>query len=332
MQSKVNYRALDQRILGPKEINLTTVTGPQGLVEEYLMWKGTYRKRAAKAYRVWVERFQNFVEKTPEELTLSDLTLFITTMQQIYAPKNIEYGMSIIHNYLKFWKEQGRLYLPLYVVRVPRARANSHNAITEQEYQQMLDVLRKPDLIHLRNQAIIRLLHDTGMRVGELCALNVEDIKDESAIIRTEKTIHSRIVFWTTETGQVVKKYIKARGKVCKDACETNALFIGLSKNSTARLTSRSVQRFVKEIINLAKIDRVISPHSFRHGFIHRLARKRVPDAVIACLVGHSTPTTIAEYTKLSRPETREAYLISFEETIRGVGEMWPQARTTALA
>ena len=114
--------------------------------------------------------------------------------------------------------------------------------------------------------------------------------------------------------------------------CLTSALFIGLGNNGMARLTSRSAQRIIKEIAELAKVSRVISPHSFRHGFIHRLAKSRVTDAVIARLVGHSTPTTVAEYTKLSRPETKEAYKISFDETAVGAGEMWPQARTAALA
>jgi site-specific recombinase XerD len=304
-------------------------TGPQALVEEYLTWKASYRKPAAKAYRIWVERFQNFVEKAPEELELSDVTTFIAMVQQTYSPKNVEYGMSIIHNYLRFWKELGRLAIPLFLVKIPTAIATSHNAITEEEYQKMLRAIQAAGIVSLRNRCIIRLLHDTGMRVGELCALNLEDLEQETAVIRTEKTIRERRIFWTSETERVVREYAQARKAVKTQ--EPSALFVGLQGNVAGRLTTRSVQRIVERMTQSAEIGREICPHSFRHGFIHRAALKGVPDSVISVLVGHSTPETVAHYTKLSRPEFQETYRKIFGSNEWGRGVVVDQP-TTAIA
>lgn len=284
------------------------------IVEEYLGWKETHSRTAFKAYRIWVERFQDFVRKSPEALKLSDVTAFARLIQRTYAPKNVQYGMSIIHNYLRFWKEQERLFVPLYLVRIPKAIANTHNAITEEEYQKMLKILQEPGLTHLRDRCIIRLLHDTGMRVGELCSLNVGDMENGTAVIRTEKTTRRRRVFWTEETEFAIREHMQDREKICRSSDASSALFVGVRGKSGTRITSRSVQRMVKEVARLAGIDRVICPHSFRHGFIHRSARKGIPDSVIALLVGHATPFTVAHYTKLSGLEVEEAYRKVFEQ------------------
>lgn len=322
MQLKTGFISLEKKINSRPKFGPRTVTITQEPVEEYLMWKETHSKTAFKAYRIWVKRFQDFVAKVPEKLELSDVTMFMKMMQQTYSPKNVEYGMNIIYNYLRFWKEQGKLSLPLYLIRVPTAIANSHNAITEEEYQQMLAILPDHGILNFRNQCIIRLLHDTGMRVGELCALNVEDMEKGTSVIKTEKTTRKRRVFWTTETGSLVEEYIKARTKICERTTLTSALFIGLKGKFRDRITSRSVERMVKQTTRLAGIGRIICPHSFRHGFIHRLAKKGVPDAIIALLVGHSTPHTIAHYTKLSRPEIEETYRKIFGDNEWGRGVM----------
>jgi integrase/recombinase XerD len=89
-------------------------------------------------------------------------------------------------------------------------------------------------------------------------------------------------------------------------ADDTDALFISEASKNGQPLTRRSIARILKITLGKAGIERKLSPHSFRHSFIHRLAKLSVPDAIIAQLVGHSTPATIAHYTKLSRPELRD--------------------------
>jgi len=305
MQSTINYRAFDQITTG-RQISYAK-PGLQP-VEEYLKWKESYSKSAHKSYRIWVERFQQFVGKMPEELVLQDIVEFSRAIRQQYAPKNVQYGMNIVHNYLRFFHEQGRLSLPLYLVRVPRASSNTHHAITEEEYMRMLEVLNKKVPMPLQNLCVIRLLHDTGMRVGELCSLTIEDVgREKFAVIKTEKTTRERRIFWSAATDTLLRMYLSLRSEVELER-DQNALFVGSRGSYTGRITARSIERMIRTVAQDAGIQTNICPHSFRHGFVHRLAKERVPDAIIAQLVGHSTAHTVAEYTKLSRPEHEEAY------------------------
>lgn len=273
------------------------------LIEEYLSWKQSYSKSAHLAYRLWVTRFQDFVNKSPENISHTDYSAFAQSLQGKHASRGIEFALNVVHNYLRFFAEQGRLKLPLYLVRVPKGISNSHSAISEEEYQRIVHTLRSMNPIPLRDLAIIMLLHDTGMRIGELMGLEIDDIEsDKSTVVHTEKTIRFRRVYWNTDTDCVLHQYLAER--INSGPKHSDLLFATKRMNTSEEsLSIRSVQRMFQRVLKLANIQRKLCLHSFRHSFIHRLAKLGVPDAIIAQLVGHSTPLTISHYTKLSRPE-----------------------------
>jgi integrase/recombinase XerD len=273
-------------------------------VEEYLTWKRSYALPAFRSYKIWVERFHAFIGKSPEMLSHMDYAAFAEHLRLKYSPKCVEFALTVIHNYLRFFSEQHRLRFPLYLVRVPKAMARSHHAVTEEEYHKMVLALQSRKRASARDLAILMLLHDTGMRVGEVCSLEIDDIEpDCSAVIRTEKTTRRRRVFWNANTDLVLQRYLVER---INSKPKTEMLFVALSDGREQGLKSRSIQRMVGETTKRAGIKANVCPHSFRHAFIHRLAKLGVPDALIAQLVGHSSPISIAHYTKLSRPEFEE--------------------------
>ncbi len=287
------------------------------LVEEYLSWKRSYTSAAPRCYRLWVERFQAFVNKPPEALSHTDYASFAESLSGRHAPKGIQFALNVVHNYLRFYFEQGRLRFPLYLARVPRARSNSHEAITEGEYQRLVAYLKCCQPLPLRNLAILMLLHDTGLRIGELLSLEIEDIEQDcSAVVKTEKTVRDRRVFWNPDTDLILQQYLVER--INHGPAECDALFVADGRFADRVISRRSVERMLRQTLVHAGIQTKLCPHSFRHAFIHRLARLSVPDAIIAQLVGHSTPATIAHYTKLSRPEFREYA----EKQLRCVGKL----------
>lgn len=272
------------------------------LVRHYLEWKSSYAPCAANRYAIWVRRFQEAINKAPEAITVGDWSAYARSLRGRFAPKCMEYALNVAHNYLRFWFEQGRLRrLPLYLARVQKAIACSHAAATEDEYQAIVRTLKMRGDKCLRDLAIVMMLHDTGMRVGELVTLEIEQIEeDASATIRTEKSVQRRRVFWNQGTDDVIHNLIVQR---INSGAPADWLFVSKSGTGEMPLTTRAVQRIVHQACELAGITRHLSPHSFRHAYIHRLAKLGTPDAIIAQLVGHSTPHTIAHYTKLSRPE-----------------------------
>ena len=277
----------------------------EALVEQYLDWKKSYTKSAFRIYRLWVERFQTFVNCSPEQLQHGDYAAFANSIRSDFAPRGVQFGLTIVRNYLRFFAEQGRLRFPLYLVRVPLGAANSHKPIAEDEYEKVVHALKSSKRFSLRNLAIVMLFRDTGIRLGELLSLRIGDIEDErSAVVKTEKTIRSRRIFWSADTAEILTRYVGERRRL--GAEPSDALFTSNWTRKGRSMSRRNIEWVFEEALRRAGIERRLTPHSFRHAFIHRLARLGVPDAIIAQLVGHNSPSSIAAYTKLSRPEFEE--------------------------
>lgn len=298
-----------QLVTGPIVSDTLSTTNSE-LIEEFLEWKKSYTKWAYERYRIWVTRFQEFVGKPPEKLQAADYVSFADSIKDSYAPKCVQYALNIVHNYLRFFAEQGRLGFSLFFVRVPKARSEAYYSITEDEYDQLIAHLKQTKgLLARRSEVICRLLHDTGMRAGELVNLNISDMNtDRSACIPTEKTIYDRHVFWTKETDRALRKLIKDWAEAHPVPKDIDSSEIPLFQNSLkagSRLTQRTIQRDLKEACQIIGLNEKICLHSFRHGFIHRMVRKGVSDSVTANLVGHSSPLTISAYTRLIKKEQR---------------------------
>jgi len=141
----------------------------------------------------------------------------------------------------------------------------------------------------LRDQAIFMLMVQAGLREGEVCALDVQDVeineRSGRVTIRRGKGDKRRQVPLNAEVRRAVKAWLEDSGRV------TGALFV--SKHGS-RLGVRSVQRMVGELARRAGVE--ATPHSLRHSFAKRLLDEQTPLTVVSKLLGHSRLETTARY------------------------------------
>ncbi|MEO8087537.1 MAG: tyrosine-type recombinase/integrase [Bacteroidota bacterium] len=185
------------------------------------------------------------------------------------------------------------------LVKLPRIFAKSHRAVTELEYGKIISVVPTNQFAALRDSLLIRMLWDTGMRVSELCDLDLSQINEiqRSAVIQTKKNGKKRIIVWSEETQRILMKYMPIRLEFNKFS-NANALFVGYNKGRgwSSRLTSRSVQRIIKYNVDRAGIREKITPHSFRHGWAHKRRDQNAPLAFIQRGLGHLNPVSTFVY------------------------------------
>ncbi len=298
-----NKNDLDLPILSESEFPEPTTFSNRELIEEYLAWKQSSTKVAYKHYRPWVTRFQHHVNRPPETWTHQDYVTFTNTMMEGHSPQHIQRAQCIAYNYIKYFALQGRIRFGLQLLKVRKADSSPHYTVTEEEYQTLLATATWfcPERFVRRNRLLLMLYHDTGARLREILSLDLSDITHEmSAVIKTEKSTRKRRLFWSKETDHELRLYLKWRGTL-KTA--EPALFVCIQRRTPARLTGNEVGQLMIRLRKAAGLKSKVVIHSFRHAFIHRMARKGVPDAVIAQMIGHSTSETVKSYTHLSRPE-----------------------------
>lgn len=269
-------------------------------IKKYLEWKATYALRASEAYRIWLERWiQVCGDKPIEEYTISDYVKYNRWIEQRYSPYSIEYSTIIMKNFFQFYKEQNVQCLSPSLIKTPRIIAKSHRALTEDEYKLLIAQIPENDFTSLRDLVMIRLLWDTGVRVSELCDLDISQINrtKRSTGIRTKKTGKPRIIVWSEETHDLLIKYLNARNELDKLKNST-ALFTIWTKDYgwSTRVNNRCVQRKVRKYAKWAGITEKTTPHSFRHGWAHKRRDQNAPLAFIQRGLGHINPISTFIY------------------------------------
>ena len=126
----------------------------------------------------------------------------------------------------------------------------------------------------LRDSALIRLMSDCLLRVSEAVAVDVEDLKDKTLIVKSSKTDQEGVgetLYVTSDTRRVINRYIAKAG------IEGGALFRSCQAwatiSSVGRLTSRSARRLITYWAELAGVEGFISGHSLRVGSAVSLAK-----------------------------------------------------------
>ena len=155
----------------------------------------------------------------------------------------------------------------------------------------------------VRDNVILELLFSTGIRIGELVALDTKDVDLERRQIQiTGRATRGRLVTVTAEaiTAALVN-YLDLRNERSLD---TQALFVG---RSGTRLTIYSIENIFKKHVRLAEIKRHITPHALRHTMAAMLVSNGTDIRQVQEILGHASILSTQVYTKLPIQKGRRA-------------------------
>ncbi len=163
----------------------------------------------------------------------------------------------------------------------------------------------------LRNAAILELLYATGMRVGELTSINVQDMDFENHTVKvTGKGNKQRVVPFGVPAANACKEWIEhGRSALLEKHAETSqALFLG------AR-AKRIDQRIVRSIVHAAAADANVpdvAPHALRHSAATHMLNGGADLREVQELLGHSSLNTTQRYTHVSIQALKQRYSQAF--------------------
>jgi integrase/recombinase XerC len=166
-----------------------------------------------------------------------------------------------------------------------------------------------------RDTVIFELLYGCGIRNAELTGLNLADIHwANEAILVRGKGQKQRYVPLGDAAAQALRAYLaerKARltaAQRSKDAISTDALLLNLHLRGSARLSTRSVARIVKQISVQRGLSSDVHPHTLRHAFGTHLLEEGADLRSIQELLGHERLSTTQRYTQLTSAQLTQVY------------------------
>ncbi|MBR79300.1 MAG: hypothetical protein CMA88_00725 [Euryarchaeota archaeon] len=157
---------------------------------------------------------------------------------------------------------------------------------------------------------ISTLLLDTGLRVSELCALDIDDVdkEDLSALVIGGKGEKDRTVLFTETTVEVLDSWGPIRESRVNSGPDSTLRAIFVSSRGR-RINPRSIQKMMDRLADEADIPRSrLSPHTLRHTFATGLLQRGADLVTIQRLLGHSSIATTRVYLEIGDQTLREIY------------------------
>ncbi|MES2225006.1 MAG: tyrosine-type recombinase/integrase [Patescibacteria group bacterium] len=257
-------------------------------ITEYLDWKRSYAVPASISYAPCLAAFEKHCSKEMTKIAQSDVTSFIASLP--FKPRTIVYYVNILKDFFSYYRTEVNPKL----IKRPKFTPEPVSFITEQEFRMMDKSLSEWEYYSLQKKLVINLLWSTGIRVSELCDLDVLDIKNTRhfAKIVTKKNRHMDWIMWSGKSHKLLMRYIGT--KLCLD--EHPALF---TNRKGERITTRSVERWVASVATNAGIGHNVHPHMFRHGKAHKMLKDGAHLNDIKEVLRHRTIISTQMYTSL---------------------------------
>ena len=158
----------------------------------------------------------------------------------------------------------------------------------------------------MRDVAILELLYATGIRVGELCGLDIDDVDRERNVVRVfGKGRKERMVPFGLPAARALERWLgSGRPHVRVDGAGA-ALFLGARGR---RIDQRAVRRLVHDRVAAVEGAPDIGPHGLRHTAATHLLEGGADLRSVQELLGHSSLATTQIYTHVTTDRLRKAY------------------------
>lgn len=202
--------------------------------------------------------------RTVSELTRAGIREWLATLAETREPGTVRTRYKGLHRFCGWLLAEDEISAhPMQGLEVPNAPAKPVPILSDEELIRLLKACAGKDFFSRRDEALVRLLLDCGMRVSELCGLTVDgtDLDAEMALVRG-KGNKIRPVYFGARTARSVDRYLRLRGQ--HRWAHVGALFLG----QRGPMTPDGVRDALKVRGREAGIED-LHPHRFRHTFAH---------------------------------------------------------------
>lgn len=241
------------------------------------------------AYGKDIEQLVSFLEELSkseiQSVNKEDLQAFLAKLSKNgYTPKSLSRKINSTRTFYRFLKINEYITDdPSLLIEHPRYELTPPRILTPTEYRALRDSARNDP----RMFAIIELLLQTGIRIGELAQLRVDDVQGDTIRIRPYEKHEERLVPLNRPAKDALKRYLEARPQV-----KETRIFI--TKSGKPFLV-RNIRTAIERYFRLAEI-KDAKVNDLRHTFVAHHLRHGVSLVVLSKILGHKRLSTTERY------------------------------------
>lgn len=293
------------QIVLQKKLNTQNQTYPYTNIEYMDMFISAKRiegcsERTLAYYKATIEHMLSIIVTPLRQVQTDDLRAYLAEYQlrnncSKTTVDNIRRNLSSFFS----WLEAEDYIIKSPIRRIHKIRTGSK--VKETLSEECIEKLRD-SCLQIRDLAMIDLLYSTGIRVGELVNLNINDINfEERECIVYGKGNKQRKVYFDAKTKVHLKRYLEQRSDY------SEALFVTLD-SPFERLKISGVEIRLRKLGQLASLDQRVHPHKFRRSMATRAIDKGMPIEQVQKLLGHQQIDTTMHYAMVNQSNVKIAH------------------------
>lgn len=277
----------------------------------YLKLERGLSPNTVEAYLRDVGKLRTFAEGHsptigPDQVQLDDLQAFVTgQVKQGLRPTSQARLLSAIRSFYKSLMQEHAIESdPTELLESPRMGRHLPEFLSVEEIDAMVRAIDMSRPLAHRDKAMLETLYGCGLRVSELCTLQISRLNFAEGFIRVVgKGDKERLVPVSPEAVKQVEIYRTGeRTHLPVQPKAEDILFLNARGNRLSRVW---VFKLVKVLAAKAGIRKTISPHTFRHSFATHLVEGGADLRAVQEMLGHASITTTEIYTHLDREYLR---------------------------
>ena len=284
-------------------MNPKKVTEAGAEFKNFLREKG-HSNSTIVAYGKDIEQLASFLAELKKhhvhEVTKEDIEAFLGKLsKEGYTPKSISRKINSTRTFYRFLKVNEYITDdPSLLVEHPKYQLAPPRILTPTEYRALRDAARAD----LRMTAIIELLLQTGIRIGELTELRLSDIQKDSLKIRAMEKHPERTVPLNKRAQEALSRYMEVRPKVTED-------HVFVTKSGKPFLI-RNIRTSIERYFRLAEIKNA-KVNDLRHTFVAHHLKHGVSLVLLSKILGHKRVSTTERYLEYVPERASESQSLS---------------------
>jgi integrase/recombinase XerC len=279
----------------------------------YIQYEKNYSSYTVLSYKTDILQFVDFLNQNNKDAALEnvetdDIRLWVADLMDKHSATSVNRKLSALRTLYKFLtKNKKNIKNPVVGVIVPKKRQNIPSFFTEKEMNS--DILNTPQQIETpfeteRNNLIIEILFQTGIRRAELISLKDSDIDFSRKTIKVfGKRSKERLIPFGKMLNGLFLEYLEVRNHEIPKVCD-NFFVLKNGKKMYDKAVYHVVCNRMKNVGTLAKY----SPHVLRHTFATTMLNNGAELNSVKELLGHSSLASTQIYTHATFDELQKIY------------------------
>jgi len=275
--------------------------------ENYLKLEKSLSQNSISAYINDINKLveflgENYKKTGPEKVKLQHLKKFVEWLNERgVSPRTQARTISGIKSFFKYLLIEEKISSdPTALLESPKIGRKLPDILSMEEIDQLIDAVDLDKAEGQRNKAMLETLYSCGLRVSELVNLKLTNLFFDQGFVKIEgKADKERLVPVSSRAVDEIQKYIdgyRQNLKIQKDS--ENILFLNRRGKKLSRVM---VFTIIKNLAEKIRLNKRISPHTFRHSFATHLINGGADLRAVQEMLGHESILTTEIYTHLDR-------------------------------